>query len=269
MFASSGQAQLAFEITGVSGGADVLFLHAGVNDRRSWQHVARRLGERHRCVGFDQRGYGGTRYEPEDGWSAVADAIAVLDAAGMDRAVLVACSIGGQTAIDLALAHPERVAGLVLIGAAIRGAPPVEAATDPEAKLEALLDQAESAEDLEQVGRWDAWLWLDGPAAPEGRVTGAVRELFLEMNDRALRAEDPGPQAELPAAWPRLSEIAVPALVMVGTLDVTRIRWLGEQAADTMQNARFRFLGGVAHVPHLEADAATLDEISAFVDALA
>ena len=41
-------------------GADVLLIHAGVNDRRSWQHVVERLGPRHRCVAYDTRGYGET-----------------------------------------------------------------------------------------------------------------------------------------------------------------------------------------------------------------
>ena len=69
------------------------------------------------------RGYGETTYEREDGWSPVADAKAVIDAAGLERPLVVACSMGGQTAIDLTLAHPERVAALALIGTAIRGAP--------------------------------------------------------------------------------------------------------------------------------------------------
>jgi 3-oxoadipate enol-lactonase len=54
MFATSGRAQLAYEITG-DAGADVLLIHAGVNDRRSWRHVVERLGTRHRCVAFDAR----------------------------------------------------------------------------------------------------------------------------------------------------------------------------------------------------------------------
>src|SRR2546422_2147715 len=123
MFAASGRAQLAYESTGAEGGADVLLVHAGVNDRRSWRHVIDRLAPRHRCVSFDMRGYGETTYEREDGWSAVGDAVSVLDAAGLERAVIIACSIGGQLAIDLALAHPQRVAGLALIGSAIGGAP--------------------------------------------------------------------------------------------------------------------------------------------------
>jgi pimeloyl-ACP methyl ester carboxylesterase len=106
MFANSGRAQLAYETTEVKSGIDVVLIHAGVNDRRSWRHVIERLSPRHRCVAFDTRGYGETTYEREDGWSPVIDVVAVLDAAGVTRpAAVVACSMGGQTAIDLALAH--------------------------------------------------------------------------------------------------------------------------------------------------------------------
>ena len=66
---------------------------------------------------------------------AVTDAIAVLDAAGWDRSVIVACSMGGQAAVDLVLAHPDRTAGLVLIGTAIRGAPYPELVHGPTAEL--------------------------------------------------------------------------------------------------------------------------------------
>jgi pimeloyl-ACP methyl ester carboxylesterase len=269
MFATSGRAALAYESTGVAGGAEVVLIHAGVNDRRSWRHVVERLSTRHRCVAFDMRGFGETRYEREDGWSPVADAVAVLDAAALARPVVVACSMGGQTAIDLALAHPDRVAGLVLIGTAVRGAPYPEPETGPTAELGARLEAADAAGDVEEVGRLDAWMWLDGPGAEEGRVGGAARELFLEMNRRALTAPDPGEQAEIPPAWPRLGEIAAPTLVLVGRLDVEDIQAIDQQAAAMIPGARLTFLDSVAHVPHLEGDPATLEEIAAFVDALA
>ena len=269
MFATSGRARLAYDVSGFPGGADVLLIHAGVNDRRSWRHVIDRLGSRHRCVSYDMRGYGETTYEREEGWSPVADALAVLDAAGMERPVVVACSMGGQTALDLALAHPGRVAGLLLIGTAIRGAPYPEVTEGPTAELEAKLEAANAAGDLDEVGRLEAWAWLDGPGTPEGRVSGPARELFLDMNARALRAEDPGPEVDLPAAWPRLGEIAVPTRFLVGRLDVEDVRVVDEQAAALVPGARLRWLDGVAHVPHLEGDPATLDEIAHFVDALA
>jgi pimeloyl-ACP methyl ester carboxylesterase len=268
MLATSGRARLAYESTGGEGGADVLLIHAGVNDRRSWRHVIQRLSPRHRCVAYDMRGFGETTYEREDGWSPVSDAVAVLDAAGLERPVVVACSMGGQAAIDLTLAHPDRVAGLALIGTAIRGAPYPEITEGPTAELEALIQSADEAGDVDEVNRLEAWMWLDGPAEEEGRVGGPARELFLDMNDRELRATDPGGQAEIAPAWPRLAEITVPTLVLVGRLDADDVRQIDQRAAEIIPGARLRWLDGVAHVPHLEGDPTTLDEIGAFVDAL-
>jgi pimeloyl-ACP methyl ester carboxylesterase len=269
MFATSGRARLAYDSTGGEDGADVLLIHAGVNDRRSWRHVVQRLSPRHRCVAYDMRGFGETTYEREDGWSSVADALAVADAAGLGRPIVVACSMGGQAAIDVALAHPDRVAGLVLIGTAVRGAPYPDLQEGPTAELNARLEAADAAGDIDEVGRLDAWMWLDGPSAEEGRVGGAARELFLDMNGRALRAPERGEEAEIPPAWPRLGEIRAPTLFMVGRLDAEEILVIDEQAAALVPGAGLRFLDGVAHVPHLEGDPTTLDEIAAFVDALA
>jgi pimeloyl-ACP methyl ester carboxylesterase len=112
-------------------------------------------------------------------------------------------------------------------------------------------------------------MWLDGPAAREGRVTGPARELFLEMNAHALRAADPGSTAAIAPAWPRLGEIAVPTLIMVGRLDAEDIVAINEPAAEMIPDARLVWLDGVAHLPQLEADPRMLDEIADFVNALA
>lgn len=268
MFVASGRAQLAYQITGVDDGADVLLIHAGVNDRRSWQHVIERLASRHRCIAYDARGFGETTYEREDGWSAVADAGTVLDAAGVEQAVVVASSMGGRTALDLILAQPNRVSGLVLIGAAVRGAPYPDLTEGPTAELEAMLESADAAGGIEEVNRLEAWMWLDGPTADERRVGGPARELFLDMNGRALRAESPGKEAEMPPAWPRLAEITVPTLVMIGRLDAEDIQTINEPLAKIIPNARLVWLDHVAHLPHLEGDRKTLDEIARFVDAI-
>ena len=174
---------------------------------------------RHRCVAYDMRSYGETTYETEEGWSPVTDAVAVLDAAVIQKAVVIASSLGGRDAVDLTLAYPDRVAALVLIGTAMRGAPYPDLLQGPTAELNAKIEAAESAGDLDEINRLEAWMWLDGPAASEGRVTGPARELFLEMNAHALRAE------WIPARRPRshrpghdLGEIAVPTLIMVGRL---------------------------------------------------
>jgi len=115
------------------------------------------------------------------------------------------------------------------------------------------------------VNRMEARVWLDGPAAVEGRVSGASRELFLEMNGRALAADDPGTQRDDVAAWDRLAEIAAPTLLLVGDLDLQYIKHGVAHAASSIPGARLVELPGVAHLPHLEGDERTLAEIAAFV----
>lgn len=264
---SSGKAQIAYDVVGSpsDGGRDVLLLHAGVNDRRSWSHVVDRLSGRHRCVTFDRRGYGETTYESEDGWSDVDDAVAVLDAAGVDSAVVVACSMGGANALDLALLHPDRVKAMLLIGTAVRGAPYPTVTEEPDATLERETEAAEEAGDLDEVNRLETWTWLDGPKA-EGRVQGAARDLFLEMNGHALRQPDPGERAEGPQTWERLGEVAVPIVILVGTLDVQDIREIDAMLPERLPDAGLVWLEGVAHVPHLEGHEETLQLIADFVD---
>ncbi|MFL6003742.1 MAG: alpha/beta fold hydrolase [Nocardioides sp.] len=269
MFTDSGAARLAYDVSGPDDPIhDLLLLHAGVTDRRSWQPLVDTLGGRHRCVRYDARGYGETTYQPEAGWSPVEDAVAVLDAAGLESAVVVAGSMGGAVALDLALAHPERVRALVLIGAAVRGAPYPEIAEPQTAELVARAEAAEEAEAWDELNRLESWIWLDGPTVDEGRVEGPVRELFLEMNGHALRATDPGDRAQPDPTWPRLGEIEVPALVLVGRLDVEDIRAVDEGLAERLPDARLVWLEGVAHLPHFEGDPTTLREISDFVDGL-
>ncbi len=262
---TSGSAVLAAESAGA--GPDVLLVHAGVTDQRGWATVVGRLSGSHRCLTYDARGYGRTTYEPEEGWSPVDDAVAVLDAYDAERAVVIGASMGGRTSLDLVLAHPDRVRALVLIGPAISGAP--EPTYEPEVLvLDEEWERAEERGDLATVNRLEARVWLDGPTAPEGRVSGAPRDLFLEMNLRALDADDPGEQAEAVPAWDRLAEIAVPTLLLVGDLDLQYIRSGVAHAAETIPGARLVELPGVAHLPHLEGDERTLREIAEFVGSL-
>jgi pimeloyl-ACP methyl ester carboxylesterase len=269
MRVSSGTAQIAVDVVGPTGAEsadrDVLFFHAGVNDRRSWHHVVDRLSPRHRCVTFDARGFGETTYDVEDGWSIPADAAAVADEVGIERAVLVACSMGGGAALDFALEHPDRVEALVLIGTAVGGAPYPEVSAEPIASMERQIEAAEEAGDLDELNRLETWLWLDGPDAP-GRVQGAARDLFMEMNAHALRQPDPGERARRDDTWERLGEIAAPVLVLVGTLDVPDLKDVCAQLPERLPDAGLVWLDGVAHVPHLEGHRETLELVEDFVD---
>ncbi len=258
----SGQARLCAAHAGE--GAPAIFLHAGVADRRMWGAEVQAAARTHHAIAYDRRGFGQTPHVDE-AYSQVGDLLAVLDAmGGRDRAILVGSSQGGRIAIDAALAHPHRVAGLVLLAPAVSGAPrgdiPPAAQT-----LVGRLEAAEAAGDLELMNALEARLWLDGPLEAAGRVAGAARDLFLDMNGIALRAEAKGAEQAPPPAVDRLGEIAVPTLLIWGDLDFPYLQARSRLLAQTIPGARGHVVAGVAHLPGLERPAEVADMVSNFL----
>jgi pimeloyl-ACP methyl ester carboxylesterase len=243
-------------------GQPVVLLHSGVTDRRSWQAVAEALQPATGVVAYDMRGYGetsGVTY----GFSHLDDLNAVLDRTATGPVWLVGSSMGGEIAIDAALVTPDRVAGLVLLAPAVSGAPEptiFDADTD---RLVHLWEAAQTSGDIDEINRIEMWLWLDGPSAPEGRVSGRPRELALAMNAIALKNEIPEESGKSGiAAWPRLEEISVPVTVACGDLDLPFIIARSKELADWLPKSRYHVFEGMAHLPYLEQPAAVADLIT-------
>ena len=101
-------------------GTPIVFVHEFGGDHRSWEPQLRQLARRHRCVAFAARGYPPSDVpESVEAYSqarAVADIVAVMDAAGIDRAHVVGLSMGGFAALHLALEHPDRARSIVVAG---------------------------------------------------------------------------------------------------------------------------------------------------------
>lgn len=120
---------LGYEVFG-DGDTTVLLLPTWtiIHDR-FWKMQVPYLSRFYRVITYDGPGNGRSdRVTDADRYGAdayAADAAAVLDACGVDRAVVVGLSLGGQYGVRLASLHPERVTGLVLIGPALPLAPPV------------------------------------------------------------------------------------------------------------------------------------------------
>jgi pimeloyl-ACP methyl ester carboxylesterase len=229
----------------------VVLLHEGVADRRGWREVAQRLAPRVTVVAYDRRGYGESAVSTAP-FTHVDDLLAVLDLAQARRAWLVGASAGGGLALDTTLVAPDRVAGLVLLGTAVSGAPEPELDPDTQ-RFDALLDAAIAAGDLDEVNRLETWLWLDGPSCTEGRVGGEARTLALNMNAIILRngaREDEGGSGV--DAWHRLDEIGVPVTVACGELDVPFLITRCRELPGRLRRGRYRQLPGMAHQPYLE-----------------
>jgi len=242
-------------------GTPVVLLHAGVADRRSWYEVAERLTAP--VIAYDRRGFGETPPSPEP-FTHLDDLLALLRATVDGPAWLVGNSMGGALALDAALVAPENIAGLVLIAPAVNGQPEPEELDPDSMAIVGPLQAAGQAGDIDEQLRLHAWLWLDGPAGPEGRVAGPARELALSMNDRILRSGVPEDAGEGDVnAWARLEEVAVPTTLVWGDRDVPFGIETCQAVAARVPGARTEVLPGTAHLPSLEQAA----ELAAVIQA--
>jgi len=107
--------------SGSSGGTPVVFIHGIGASMYTWRYALPFVvKEGYRAVAFDNRGFGFSE-KPAHGYSNAVYTrlvVALLDSLGISSAVLVGHSMGGAIAAEVALAHPDRVRGLVLIDAA-------------------------------------------------------------------------------------------------------------------------------------------------------
>ena len=134
-----------------------------------------------------------------------------------------------------------------------------------------LLDEAEEEQDLDRVNQMEAWIWLDGPAAEEGRVSGRLRSLFLDMNAIALNAEDPGPPnspADARPAYRRLHELAAPTQVLWGDADFPHMQQHCNHLVQAIPQALGTVMPGTAHLPNLEQPALFNHHLREFLEGL-
>lgn len=232
-------------------GIPVVFLHAGVADRRMWAGQMRTLAEEgYHVVSYDRRGFGETE-TADVPFNHLVDLEAVLDQLSIHAAVFVGCSMGGGLAIDFALEHPERTIGLVLVGTAVTGAEGYEI-DDEVMALEEAADYALERGNTGTVNRIQAHQWLDGPYGEAGRVTGPVRELFLAMNEIHLNHPRLTQEERPESAFDSVGSIQAPTLLVVGELDCSDIIAIHEDLSEELENAFAVVLEDTAHLPSLE-----------------
>lgn len=232
-------------------GPVVALVHAGIADSRMWEPQLRSFAESHTVLRLDLPGFGRSPNEtsPVSYRGAVAEA---LDVAGVDRAALVGTSLGGLTALELALEAPERVSALVLVGAGIDDHEWSEETETFGAEEEAALERG----DLAGAAMVNVDFWVAGPRRSVEEIDPEVRELVAEMQRHAFELgeghEDLRAARLDPPASQRLGDIGVPTLVVTGDEDVEDIQVIGDRLAREIPGAERAHIAGAAHLPNLE-----------------
>jgi 3-oxoadipate enol-lactonase len=232
-------------------GPPVALLHAGLTDSRLWEPQLRSFPQSHTVLRVDLPGFGNSPFEtnPVSFRGAVRDA---MDAEGIDRAALVGVSLGGNTALELALESPERVSAVVLVGAGLPDHDWSEDVTSFFAAEEEALEHG----DLDAAVDANLEMWLAGPRRSLDNLDPALRELVGEMQRQAFRQQQGHDDVRMlrlePSESERLGEVKVPTLVVTGDEDVTDIHRIADRLAAGIPGAERATISDAAHLPSLE-----------------
>ena len=253
-YADSSGVRLWFDEAG--SGPPLLFLHELASDARQWRGQVDHFAARFRCIVPNARGYPPSDVPADDGaylWERQVDDIgAVLDAAGLDRAVLIGWSMGAYAALQFAQLHPDRALAVVAVG--VGSGSPAAGREDFQAQMRALADtwetegpEAAAALMAEGPNRqplrrnnpaaWDAWLADLVQHSPAGMARTC-------RNFQALRPS-------LEDFMGGFAAVTIPLLLMVGEHDEP-CHETTAFLARTIPGARRLVLPGAGHAPNLE-----------------
>lgn len=207
------------------------------------------LGERYTALAPDLRGHGGAAdAEPVTLEAVLADLAGLLDG----PFALAGYSMGGRIALHAALALPQRVTRLVLIGASPGIADPFERESRRQTD-ERLAHEIERSTIEEFASRWAATTAV--LAGQPAWVRDAARADRLRNTPtglaRALRGLGTG---ALPPLWDRLCELRMPVQLVVGERD-RKFRAIAARIQAAIPDATLTAVPGVGHAVHLEAPA--------------
>ena len=236
-------------------GAPLVLVHAGICDSRMWDAQWPQVADGHRALRYDMRGFGRSPIPPQP-FSHAADLADLLDAQAIAGASVVAVSMGGRVALEVAVARPDLVSKLVLSGPNL----PDHEWSQPVREYGKAEDAAIEAGDLDAASEINVRFWVDGVGRTSDEVDAGVRSRVHEMQRRALELQvEAGDAAEEHLLADdldrRLAEIAVPTMVLVGEHDVADMHAIAVRIASVVPGARLERIADTAHLPSMERPA--------------
>jgi 3-oxoadipate enol-lactonase len=248
----SGGGKLWVETCG-SGPRTLVLLHDGVLHSATWDDVWPALCKSYRVVRYDRRGYGRSP-EAKAAYSAVDDLQAVMTAEGIGHAVIVGASAGGGLAIDFTLAHPDEVERLVAVGPSVSGLVYSKHFKDGIAAINKRFGAGDP-----KGGLKSSWALARGDDANVDRLLKLLMASPQDLNHR-------DPATPPPPAAPRLGQIKVPTLVLVGEDDIADNQAQAGVVEYAVPGAKRVVIRNAGHMLYMEQPAEFTDLVSRFAD---
>jgi 3-oxoadipate enol-lactonase len=221
----------------------VVLIHDGVVNSAVWGEVWPEFCKHFHVIRYDRRGYG--RSPAATTWhSETDDLLSLLHHLKVGRVALVGSSHGGELSIDFALAHPEMVQQLVLVGAVVSGMPYSQHFLDRGKRAFELLGKGDLKGAISEWSK-DQYLIAPGNEAARKRLFDLLSANPQDMQHREYLLQNK-------PSLPRLHEIHVPTLILTGDADIPDVHTHAGAIEAGIPNARRVVVAGTGHIMYLE-----------------
>jgi 3-oxoadipate enol-lactonase len=205
--------KLFFEVAGK--GENIILLHDGMVNRQIWDEQFPLLAKNHRVVRYDRRSYGKSS-DPQEKYSPIDDLNQVFIQLKVEKAIIFGMSSGGGLAIDFTLKYPEKVNGLVLVGAVVGGFGYTSHMTTRGGNFNPQTGMSDPAKITKYFIMDDPYEIYSGNIKAKEKVMKLLPYLGRE-NSVPIQPADR-------IAVKFLSEIKVPTLILVGEYDIPDVQ---------------------------------------------
>jgi 3-oxoadipate enol-lactonase len=242
-----------------SGASAVVLLHDGLLHSVTWDGMWKPLCGKYHTVRYDRRGYGRSE-APKSSFAPTEDLYALLTRLKIEHAVMVGNSSGGALAIDFALAHPEMVDGLFLIGPVVDGMGVSPAFIERGEKNMAPLKDGDTKAAAENWSK-DRFLIGEGHEAARKRVYDVLSE-----NPQNLKYTGEFEIHNSPPSDSRLGEIHAPTSIVVGEFDISDVHAHAGAIEAGIAGAERDIIINAGHLVQLEQPGVLMEKLVPFVD---
>ena len=238
--------KLYYEMAGQ--GECIVLIHDGLIHHEVWDNQFYVFAERYRVVRYDRRGYGKSP-DPEAPYSLIDDLDALFTQLKIEKARVFGMSAGGRLAIDFTLAHPEKVSGLVLVGAVVSGYGVTQHLMTRGGRVPSLEKLMADPQALIHYFGWEDPYQIC-PENVEARKT-SLRLLQTHPQNVSNRKFELMKPVDRPAVQ-HLAEIKVPTLVIVGEFDMPDVHAHAGVIEVGIPNAQREIISKAGHLVPLE-----------------
>ena len=235
----------------------LVLIHDGIAHSAVWDDVWPSFCKQYHTLRYDRRGYG--RSPAATTWySEIDDLATLLRDRHISHAILVGSSHGGELSIDFTLQHPGMVHQLILVGAVVNGMTYSDHFLNRGVANSQPFDKGDTAAG---IANWSKDKYL---LAPDHAPAHQRLQEILTANPQDLTHADfvrPNP-----VALPRLHEIRVPTLILVGDADIPDVHAHAGAIEAGIPGARRVIVSDAGHLMYPEVPAEFVRQVTAFIE---